>query len=182
MIASCLSSSHLQEQSAPDVDPGQSVRASRLVPSFSGNLGASKSLRVCSSGCWTSVWSCQLRTWGTLNPEQEIGSAPQLHQCLQRPQQRATSWGGWSPQAGGHKPRVRAEPAGQWPSAYCCCWRVSRAEQSPLGAGCSARCIPESQGCSPVALHQDSLAGPSNWPPPQRGWDSSQVVDAIAYG
>lgn len=106
---------------------------------------------------------------------------PNLICALQQPQQRATSWGGWSPQAGGHEPRVRAEPAGQWPSVSCCRWRVSQSEQSPLGGGCSARCIPESQGCSPVALHQDSLVGSINWPPPQRGWDSSQVVDVVAY-
>lgn len=42
---------------------------------------------------------------------------PNLICVLQWLQQRATGWCGQSPQAGGPEPRVRAEPAGQWPSA-----------------------------------------------------------------
>ena len=129
MIASCFSSSHLQEHSAPDVDPGQSVRASRLVPCFSGNLSASESVRVCSSGCWPSVWSRQLRTWGALHPGKETGSVPRPHLCpaVASAKGHRLVWA----ESTGMRPRAQSQGRTRWAVAVCVHWDRPGASLNP---------------------------------------------------
>ena len=107
-------------------------------------------------------------------PAQNLGRPPSWEGDRQCTPTSSVSCSGFSkgPQAGVgrvHKHEATSPESGQNP--------LGSGRLRPLGP---ARCIPESQGCSPVALHQDSLVGPSDQPPPQQGWDSSQVVNAMA--